>query len=84
MSMARKQRRSPRRTIGRTGSADPGRDAVMAAAKAGLITEAQAEDLDAWAGALATEQSDGRLTEAEVDRRIAERLMRDLARRGIG
>lgn len=82
MSSARKLRRSPRRTFGRTGSADPGRDMIMAAAKMGLMTEAQAKEVDEWAGKLATEQIEGRLTEAELDRRIIERLAHDLARRG--
>ena len=82
MSSARKLRRSPQRTFGRTGSPDPGRDMVMAAAEAGYMTRQQAEELDAWAGALADEVCAGTLTEEECDRRIAQRLLRDLARRG--
>lgn len=82
MSHARKLRRSPQRQLGRTGSLDPGRDMIMAVAEAGYMTKAQAEELDEWAGKLATEQLEGRITEEERDRRIAERLLRDLARRG--
>lgn len=50
----------------------------------GLITQADADAIDEWAEELAKQFTAGEITEAEKDRRIIERLQRDLARRGQG
>lgn len=63
-------------------SRDPGRDLIMEAAARGLVTVELAKELDEWAGGLATEKLEGKLTEAEVEAKIIERLRRDLGRRG--
>jgi hypothetical protein len=65
-----------------TTKPDPGRDRLMAAAARGLMTEALAEELDAWAGELAARQLRGELSPAEVEEEIFKRLERDIARRG--
>lgn len=48
----------------------------------GLMTEADAQAVDAWAEELAQAFTAGEITEAEKDRRIIARLNADLARRG--
>jgi hypothetical protein len=64
-------------------AADPGRALLAEAVAMGLLTAEQAASLDEWAGALATEWCEGRLTDAERERAILSRLERDLARRGV-
>jgi hypothetical protein len=61
---------------------DPGRELLQWAAEQGLITEATAADLDSWAGELATQLMRDELTQDQLDALIAERLERDLKRRG--
>jgi hypothetical protein len=56
---------------------------LQAAVDAGLLTPAEAESLDRWSDGLATELTEGRLTEDEMHERIIQRLERDLARRGV-
>jgi hypothetical protein len=63
-------------------SDDPGRDLIEWAAMQGFITSDDAKALDAWAGQLATEQLRDGLSDEEVERRIMERLTRDIGRRG--
>lgn len=50
----------------------------------GLMTEAAADDLDAWAEELAKKLAAGEITQGQVDRAICDRLLSDLARRGQG
>ena len=64
-------------------SDDPGRDIIMAAAERGYISPGLAEELDRWASELATELTEGRITPTEAQRRVLERLERDIARRGV-
>lgn len=61
---------------------DPCRVLLMAAVQIGLLTQSDADALDVWAGGLATEMAAGKLTEDEMQRRIATRLEADIARRG--
>jgi hypothetical protein len=61
---------------------DPGRAMLAQVVEVGLLTKADADALDMWAGALADEVCEGKLTEAEMHRRILARLEADLARRG--
>lgn len=61
---------------------DPARELLMRAVDAGLMTPQLAAELDAWAGELATEVTEGRMTKADADRAIQERLAADLRRRG--
>lgn len=62
---------------------DPCAALLATAVKMGLLTQADAASLDTWAGALATEVAEGRLTETEMRRRIGERLQRDISRRFV-
>lgn len=64
-------------------SDDPGRDLIMRAAELGLFTQADAESLDAWAGELAHKMARGELTEADFQRELRDRLLADVARRGV-
>lgn len=50
--------------------------------EAGLLTQSAADSLDAWAGELAAEFTAGRITAAEAQARIMERLRADIIRRG--
>lgn len=49
---------------------------------AGLMTPADGAAVDAWAEDLAKRFQRGEITAAEVNRAIADRLARDLAKRG--
>ena len=64
-------------------SDDPGRDLIMRCAELGLVTQADAESLDAWASELAHKMTRGELTEADFQRELLARLEADIARRGI-
>lgn len=64
-------------------SDDPGRDLIMRMADAGLLTPAEAESLDAWAGELATKRTLGLIDDAGVVSALRERLLADIARRGV-
>lgn len=61
---------------------DPGRELLQWATREGLMTEADAARVDAWAEDLAKALSRGDLTEDEAHRMITERTRADASRRG--
>jgi hypothetical protein len=61
---------------------DPSDELLKWAAEQGLITEDQAEDSDGWAGELATQLMREDITQEQLDEMIAERVARDVAKRG--
>ena len=63
-------------------SDDPGRDLIMRMRDMGLLTPAEAESLDAWAGELATKRTQGLIDDAEAARQVRDRVLADVARRG--